>query len=241
MSNLKNVEAFNGLIGICTGYGGAYSPGSSNLRIESLLELLNQARHALRQVSLSKTGYESATNAREVKFMEIRKLSSRILAELRSSGVLPQTVADAAAMVRKMKGRVKAEKPEATSQVESSLPVVYRPRVNGSDFESVVYHFEKLIATLEAEPKYAPGVAGLKLEALQQQVGELRAANQAVVNAINAWHMARSERDALLYTGTESVHKRAMAVKQQLKAIFGYNSDAVEAASRIVLTYQTPK
>jgi hypothetical protein len=235
MSNSKNVEAFNGLIGICTGYGGTYSPGSPNLRVESLSELLNQARSALRQVSISKTGYESATNAREVKFTEIRKLASRILAELKSSGVLPQTVADAAAMVRKIKGRVKAERPEATSKGDTSLPVVYRPKVNGSDFASVVYHLEKLIATLEAEPKYAPGISTLKVESLQQKLAELRAANQAVVEAVNALHVARSERDALLYTNPESIHKTALAVKQQLKAIFGPNSDAMEAANRIVV------
>lgn len=236
MSNSKNVEAFNGLIGICTGYGGTYSPGSPNLRVESLSELLNQARSALRQVSISKTGYESATNAREVKFTEIKKLASRILAELKSSGVLPQTAADAAAMVRKMKGRVKAEKPEATINDETSLAVVYRPRVNGSDFASVAYHFEKLMATLEAEPKYAPGIAGLTLESLQQKLAELRAANQAVVDTANALRVARSDRDALLYTNAESMFKTVLAVKQQLKATFGYKSDAVEAANRIVIT-----
>ena len=73
-------------------------------------------------------------------------------------------------MVRKIKGRVKAEKPEVTTKAEASLPVVNRPRVNGSDFESVVYHFEKLIATLEAEPKYAPGIDGLKLEVASSTV-----------------------------------------------------------------------
>ncbi len=236
MSNSKNVEAFKGLIGICTGYGGTYSPGSPNLRVESLLELLNQARNALRQVSISKTGYESATDAREVKFAEIRKLVSRILAELKSSGVLPQTADNAAVMVRKINGRVKAEKPEATIKAETSLPVVYRPRVNGSDFESVVYHFEKLIATLEAEPKYAPSVAGLKVEVLYQKLGELRAANQAVTHAANAWYLARSERDAVLYTNADSIYKTARAVKEQLKAIFGYNSDAVKAANRIAIS-----
>jgi hypothetical protein len=239
MSNSKNVEAFNGLIGICTGYGGTYSPGSPNLRVESLSELLNQARSALRQVSIAKTGYESATNTREVQFSEIRRLASRILAELKSSGVLPQTTADAAAMVRKIKGRVKAERTEAIVKGETSLPVIYRPKVNGSDFASVAYHFEKLIATLEAEPKYAPGVSSLTLKSLQQKLADLRAANQAVVEAVNALHVARGERDALLYTNPESIHKTALAVKQQLKAIFGYNSDVIEAANRIVVSKQS--
>ncbi len=236
MSNVKNVEAFNGLIGICTGYGETYSPGSPKLRVESLLELLAQARDSLRQVSVSKTGYESATNAREVKFAEIRKLVSRVLAELKSSGVLPQTVADATAMVRKINGRAKAEKPEAAAQEDSSLPVVNRPRINGSDFSSVVYHLEKLIATLEAEPKYAPGLASLKTDALHQQLNALRAANQVVVNAANTLFIARSLRNAVLYTSEQSVYNIARAVKLQLKAVFGYNSDAAKAANRITFT-----
>ncbi len=236
MSNLKNVEAFNGLIGICTGYGEAYSPGSPNLRVESMLELLRQARSALHQVSVSKTGYESATNEREVLFAEVKQLTSRIMAALKSSGVLPQTTADAAAMVRKMKGRVKADKPEAASNAEAT-PVIKRPRANGSDYDSVVYHFEKLIVILEAEPKYAPVVKALRLETLQQKAVELRAANQAVVAAVNTLHQARSVRSAMLYSNANSVYKTAMAVKQELKAIFGYNSDASLAARRIIFTF----
>lgn len=238
MSNSKNVEAFNRLIGICTGYGETYSPGSPNLRVESMLELLNQARDAMRQVSLSKTGHESATNDREVMFEEIKQITSRILAGLKSSGVLPQTIADARAMVRKIKGRVKAEKPEAVNNAEQKTPVIRRPRVTGSDYDSVVYHFDKLIAILASESKYAPGSNALNVETLQQKASELRAANQKVVDTANALYMARSVRNALLYSSAQSIYRTAQAVKQQLKAIFGYNSDAVQAASRIVFTFK---
>lgn len=233
MSNSKNVEAFNRLIGICTGYGGTYSPGSPNLRVESLSGLLNQARDVMHRVSISKTGYETATNEREVAFAEIRQLASRILLELKSSGALPQTVADAAIMVRKIRGRVRAQKPEVIEASEATVPMVKRPRVTGSDYESVVYHFEKLIETLLVEPRYNPGIIVLQIATLQQKLEVLRIANQTVVTAATGLGNARSDRNVVLYFGAGSVQKTALAVKQQMKATFGYRSDAAKAVSRI--------
>jgi len=235
MSNSKNVEAFNRLIGICTGYGGTYSPGSPNLRVESLSELLSQARAVMHRVSIAKTGYETATNEREVAFVEIRQLASRILAELKSTGASPQTVADAALMVRKIRGRVLAKKPEVTEASEA-VKSVNRPRVNGSDYDSVVYHVEKLIETLVAEPRYAPGIGDLQVAALQWKLQALRMANGKVVIAATALGSARRDRNALLYFNPGSVKKTALAVKQQVKAIFGYSSEAAKAADRIKFT-----
>lgn len=236
MSNLKNVEAFNRLIGLCTGYGGTYVPGSPNLRVESLSELLIKARSALRTVSVTKTGYETATNEREVAFAQIKQQASRILEELKSCGALPQTAADAATMVRKIKGRVRAEKPEAPAALETETPKVKHPRVTGSDYDSVVYHFEKLIATLVAEPKYNPAVADLQVAQLQQQLSDLRAVNQVVVNATSALSQARRDRNALLYGGSGSVYHTYLAVKHQVKALFGHTSEAAQAARRIRFT-----
>lgn len=235
MSNSKNVEAFNRLIGLCTGYGGTYSPGSPNLRVESLSELLNQARAVMHRVSIAKTGYETATNEREVAFVEIRQLASRILAELKSTGASPQTVADAALMVRKIRGRVLAKKSEVTEASEV-MQSVNRPRVTGSDFDSVVYHVEKLIETLVAEPRYAPGVGDLQVAALQRKLQALRMANEKVVIATTGLGSARRDRNALLYFNPGSVKKTALAVKLQVKAIFGYSSEAAKAADRIKIT-----
>lgn len=50
----------------------------------------------LLQVSVAKTGYENTTNQRTVVFTQANLLTSRILSELKSVGVLPQTIADAA-------------------------------------------------------------------------------------------------------------------------------------------------
>lgn len=239
MSNSKNVEGFKKLISLCTGYGGTYVPGSPNLRVEKLSELLTEARSALLQVSVTKTGYESATNRREVKFDQIKALVSRVLAELKSYGTLPQTVADATAMVRKIKGRVRARHLESSPEsvggtTDPVKPVLKYPRVTESGFDSVIYHVEKLIETLAAEPNYTPGIPALQVPALRQSLLELRQANEAVVDAYSRLSRARIHRNQLLY-GTWGVHKTAMAVKQQVRASFGFVSPEAVEVGRILI------
>lgn len=238
MSNLKNVEALNRLIGLCTGYGGTYVPGSPNLRVERLSELLTQARAALQQVSAAKTDFKSATNQREMAFAQVRQLVSRAVAELKSSGALSQTVADATSMLRKIKGRVRAERPGVPAEVKPTVDrkEVKRPRVNGSGYDSVAYHFEKLIETLTDEPQYNPTVDDLKITGLKQALSRLHEANQSVATAYGALSQARINRNELLYKGKSSVYGTAQAVKQQVRALFGYSSPAAAQASRVKVT-----
>jgi hypothetical protein len=111
MTHVNNVQSFEKLLGICTGYGGSYNPGKQNLRVENLSNLLMQAREKLLQVSVTKSNHEQAQNDREIAFAEMRQLTSRILAELKSSGALPQTVADATVVVRKISGYIRGGRP----------------------------------------------------------------------------------------------------------------------------------
>ena len=236
MSHVKNVEAFGKLVGICTGYGEQYNPGQPNLQVESLTNLLEQARCVLLNVSVAKTGFENATNNREVAFDEIDKLASRILAELKSTDALQQTVADARAMVRKIKGhRSIVNRPALSSEksVQPAEPTPVRTRINGTDFASIVYHFEKLLQTLANEPLYQPTVADLQVAILQEKLNNLRTQNASVITTATELGKARRERNAMLYNRQGSLHSTAMAVKQQVRAVFGYNNEAVRAASSI--------
>lgn len=244
MSHSKNVEAFGKLVGICTGYGEQYNPGQPNLQVESLTSLLEQARSVMLSVSTAKTGFENATNSREVAFAEIDKLASRILAELKSTGALAQTVADARAMVRKIKGHTAAvDRPALSSGKSAQLTdqTTVRSRINGTDFGSIVYHFEKLLQTLINEPLYQPTVAELQVAALQEKLNNLRDQNASVITTTTELGKARRERNAMLYNEPSSLHNTAMAVKQQVRAVFGYNNEAVRAAGRIRFTKTTFK
>ncbi|MBI1767896.1 MAG: hypothetical protein HYR67_05955 [Bacteroidetes bacterium] len=242
MSHSKNVEAFGKLVGICTGYGDEYKPVQPNLRTENLSGLLTQARSALTNVSEAKTAFENATNGRAVAFNEMSQLATRIFAALKSSGALPQTVDDARAMVRKIRSRgaVASRTPVpsdlAVEKAQAATQTLSRNRANGGDYDSVGYHFEKLLKTIGSEPLYNPFIAELQVQNLQGKLNSFRSQNDAVVAAGAQLGKVRRDRNALLYTTNGSMYSTAMAVKQIAKAAFGYNSEAARAASHIHLT-----
>lgn len=238
MSHVKNVEAFEKLVGICTGYGVQYNPGQPNLRVENLSSIVNRARGALFNVSVAKTNFENATNSREVLFKEVDALAPRILAELKATPALTQTVSDARAMVRKIKGYTSALSPAATA-TKAEAPTPATTRARGTDFASVVAHFEKLLQTVATEPHYQPTLPELQVENLQATLNDLRQRNAAVIAATASLGKARRERNAVLYGGRGSLHGTAMAVKQQAKALFGVNSAATQAAVRIRIVKPT--
>ncbi len=240
MSHAKNVEAFEKLLGICTGYGEEYKPGSTNLRTESLSDLLTRAKAVMLSVSVAKTGFENATDKREVASDEINQLVSRAFAELKSSGALPQSVNNARVMVRKIKGRsAMVNRPaisstiKATSESDASPPILVRTRVNGSDYGSTIYHFEKLLQTLTSEPLYQPVVQELQVQNLNEKLTTFRNQNGVVNKALAELSKTRSERNAVLYAERNSLYNTAMAVKQQMKAVFGLGSEVAHTAGRI--------
>ncbi len=239
MTTVITMQSFEKLVGICTGYGGKYNPGRQNLRVENLSDMLKQAREKLQQVSIAKTNYEQAQNDRELAFQEVRVLTSRIMAELKSSGALPPTVADAMVMVRKIRGYSLAKKP-ATAASAEEVNTTENTAVNhgrsGKRFGYITVNFGKLIQTLSSEPEYQPSMPELNVDNLKERLARLQSVNDAMVNKVAEWRLARMERDVFFYQGRNSLHSIAIAVKQQVKAIFGPQSEAAKLVSKIPFT-----
>ena len=243
MSNTKNVEAFGKLVGIITGCGGQYTAGSQNLRVENLVALLERSQQALRGVSEAKTGFENATNGREVVAKEVRILAGRVLAELKSTGAMSQTVDDARTMVRKIKGRLASgQAPQLTASAEQSAATAASPsatshsRINGTDYASLAYHFDKLLQTIASEPLYQPLEPELQMSGLQNKLAILSNWNTAVANANGVLKKARRDRNAVLYTDQASMYHTALAVKQRAHAAFGFTSEAAYDVNHIRFT-----
>ncbi len=233
MSTIKNVDAFEKLLGLCSGYGESYDPGRPNLQKDKLNILLHNAREALLKVHQSQTDYQDATNQREVLFEQLRMTASRILFELRASGAMAQTLSDAQASARYLVGR--AVKNRAPVPREATEPQRGR-QARGLDYGSLVSHFEKLLQTLEDEKNYRPTQPALKLPALRDLLTRLRQANGAVMAATVRWQLARKQRNEVVYTGPNNLVDTARAVKSHLRATFGLRSDAYRAALPIVFT-----
>jgi hypothetical protein len=237
MTHVSNVQSFEKLLGICTGLGGSYNPGKQNLRIENLNATLKLAQDKLLQVSIVKTNHEQAQNAREIAFIELRSLVSRIMFELRSSGAQPQAIADATVMTRRIRGYGKAQKPVASLKEGAvTEPEAGSRKRNSADFGNTAAYFEKLLQTLGSEPMYQPMKPELQMETLKATLIKLRSVNAAVVAAYAAWSNARHERTRFMYLGPESLHGTAMDMKQQVQSSYGYNSETGALVRKIRFT-----
>jgi len=235
MSNVKNVEAFGKLTGICTGYGGTYNPGQPNLQVTAMNTLLSQARATLQEVHVAKTVFDNVTNTREVMFREMIALSSRAISWLRASGAAPLTVEDAQASFRKMYGG-RLTTPALAATESAAAPAAPSRKARGLDYASVCDTFAKLVESLQAEPKYQPNEPELSVAAFSNLLTMLRNQNDLVNQARTALASARNKRTTLLYTGVNNLVSVGRAVKQYVRSVFGPRSLQQVEVSAIYFT-----
>jgi len=234
MSHVKNLQSFEKLLGICTGYGGTYNPGQQNLQVSALTTLMRQARESLTTVNAAKTAYDNATNHREVTFGDVRTLSTRILSALKATGALQQTVSDARVMVRKINGRKKVNRKPLPSK--EAPPAVKGRTANGLDYASLVFHFSKLLETLTAESRYQPNEPDLQLKGLIGKLTAMQKGNSLVTLAEVDLNKARQLRDGVLYKANGNLYTTAQAVKQYTKSVFGTQSDQYRKVGELPFT-----
>jgi hypothetical protein len=221
MSHVKNMQAFEKLTGLCTGYGGSYNPGQQNLQVDALIAKLNNAQQVLMEVTEAQTVYDSATNSREGLFNQLKKLSSRILSVLKGSGADALTLKDARACTRKLWGYRSSKPPDPVKEGEA---VPKSPSVYGTDFASAVYHFAKLVETVSAAPSYQPNEPELQVEALRQMLNTLQSANERVVLAEVQRVMARKKRNDLFYENENCLYATLKAIKSYVRGALGFLS-----------------
>ncbi|MCB0490174.1 MAG: hypothetical protein R2820_12180 [Cyclobacteriaceae bacterium] len=240
MSNVKNLQSLEKLLGTCTGLGGSYNPGNQNLQVKAMATLLSQARNTLSEVDATKTGYEFATNQREEAFRVLAPLSGRIISAMIAAGAKPETVADARTMSRKIYGRVKSkDRAPFPSEIES-IPAedqsLTRRRARGRDYASLAAHFAKLLETVSAEERYKTNEQELTVESLKKQLATLQKHNSSVINATVAWQDARRKRDEILYNLDRNLFTVGQRAKQYVKSVFGYGSNEYQTVSKIRFT-----
>jgi hypothetical protein len=235
MAHVKNVEAFEKLKGICTGYGGAYNPGQQNLQVDALNTLFINAEQAIYKVMEAQTVYNNVTNTRELIFKKVRSLASDVCSVLSASGANELTMNDARSICRKIRGYSLSKRkpdPDSANGTDNSKSV----SVYGTDYASLVSHFARLVELIESMPDYQPNEPRLTLEGLQQVVAQLRAANQAVIQAYTNLVFARRHRNELLYTGAQNLVRTAKAAKEYVRGVFGYRSSQHIEVTRLRFT-----
>ena len=79
VGHAKNAANFEDLISYCTGYGVTYNPVLNAIKIANMNAQKTSANTAIANVSATYTTFKNATNSREIVFLPLKKLATRIL------------------------------------------------------------------------------------------------------------------------------------------------------------------
>lgn len=235
MSHVKNMQAFEKLMGVCTGLGGAYNPGKQNLQVNAMTTLLTIAQQAWEEVKQAQQAYDTATNERELGFRKIKTLSSKVYGMLRASGTNPLLLSDALNSKRRIWGTRLKRLPAVQAETAEGESPSTRPSYS-QGYTLAAEYFDQLVRTIASEPRYAPNEPELTLTNLQQTVMDFFNLNKAVMEAEVRLDDARSKRNIVCYQATENLVDTARAVKTYVRSVFGYQSQQHQQVQKILFT-----
>jgi len=235
--HLKNVNHLEDLISFCTGFGGAYHPSNPAIQLTALTDLLTNARTELTNVNQKLTDYANVNHARQLKFANLKKLSTRLVNALAASGTNEKTLEMAKSINKKLQG-TRVDKKDTPPPPENDQPAEKDKSISVSQqsYGQLAEHFSKLIILLQSEPLYNPNEDDLKLTTLNTLLTELNTNNSLVVNALTEIKNARLKRNDLFYLSANNLHKIVLDVKMYVKSIFGATSPQYKQISGLKFT-----
>ena len=179
----KNVANFDELISFVTGYRETYNPSKATIKLDALKALSDHAKNSINAVSSMEPAYKSAVAAREVVFIPLSKLTTRIMNSIKATDTTVQVDENARTLVRKIQGvRATAKKTEDEKKAlaEKGKEVV-EISTSQMSYDNRLDNFFKLIQLLSSVPEYSPNEKELKIEHLNTILDDLKAKNAAVV------------------------------------------------------------
>lgn len=234
----KNVANFDELISFVTGYRESYNPSKATIKLDALKALSDHAKTSINAVSSMEPAYKSAVAAREVVFIPLSKLTTRIMNSIKATDTTVQVDENARTLVRKIQGvRATAKKTEDEKKAlaEKGKEVV-EISTSQMSYDSRLDNFFKLIQLLSSVPEYNPNETELKIEHLNTILDDLKAKNAAVVESYIPLSNARIRRNDLLYKENTGLYDVALDVKNYIKSVFGATSPQYKQVSKIKFT-----
>ena len=230
----KNVANFEDLISFCNGYGATYNPSKAALTIAQLTDLQTQAKAALQLTKTTKTGFDNATNARQLAFKDLKPLATKIVNALAASGATALAVSDAKTINRKIQG-AKAnggtKTPAPPANPNTPTPTDKTISTSQQSYDSLIDHFTKLIEAVSQDANYMPNEVELQTATLQTKLDGLKTSNTDIVNSYTVWSNARISRNTILYNPVTGLVQTAFEVKKYVKSVFGASSPQFKQVS----------
>jgi hypothetical protein len=234
----QNVVNLNVLITRIDSFPAGYNPSRAEFTFSSLTQLKTNGESTIASVISAEKAFKKSIVLRSAEFSPLDPLITRAMNAFESSGALPQTVEQAKAIVRELRGQRASDK-----LTEEQIAVA---KENGKDLRQITLHnmnidrrienFNKFIQFLSPEEEYNPNEEDLKIDALNTKLLALKTANNNYNSVDSALDAARLERNALLYSSNTGLVDIAKGVKLYVKSAFGATSPQYKAISGIVFT-----
>jgi hypothetical protein len=235
MTHINNLQAYHGLVGYCTGFGGKYNPGRQNLRLEALQAQLEAVSQSLEQVKVTKVHFIQEVNERKKVFNPLAMIASNVLRTLEESGATTEQLASARMLVKGIRKHNKPRMPlPAAGQKQVEEPA--RRSTLQQSYWAKSDAFSQLVKLVASIPTYQPSVSELSIEGLTMKMAELDAINMRVSESRVKWSQAMSQRTAVMYADHDSAHNRVKSVKTYLSIMLGSDSEQFDQVKRLKFT-----
>ena len=231
----KNVANFEELITTTISLDGKYNPSRPELQIASLQVLSASARAALNGVNTALPAFNNAVAAREVKFVPLPKLTTRLLNAVKATSTTTAVDDNVKSLANKIRG-VKAT-PKLTEEEKKALEAEGKSskEISSSQmsYDSQLENFNKLIEQLASVPQYQPNEPELQVATLRLQYDEMKDLNSAVVSTGKALDKARIARNEVLYKELSGMVDIAADVKTYIKSVYGASAPQFKQVSKL--------
>jgi hypothetical protein len=219
-------------------FGDSYNPPKPSLTITGLKELVEKGKLEISAVNTAEIANKNAIASRNGALDGFDNLVTRIINSLRIAGVSAQTLAQAEALVRDLRGkRASGILTEAELAAEKAKGNdVKQVVVHNASIDSKIENLNKLILFLESTPEYKPNETDLTVASLKARLLDIKSKNTELVSADAALTAARISRNALLYTDNIGLVDTALEVKLYTKSVYGATSPQYKQISSIVFS-----
>ena len=230
-----NVANFESLISFVKGYGAAYNPTKTSIKIEALEAILVNAKHTLVNIDDLMPAYTNAVSARKDAFASLSQIITRVNNAIRSTDTTELVDESVKTLVRKLKGTRASTKisDEVKAALEAEGKEVNQISASQMSFDNRVENFYKLIMLLKSIPQYNPNEEDLKIVTLTALHENLSAKNTAVINSYTTLSNARIARNDIMYKPLTGLVDTAFDAKVYIKSVFGASSPQYKQVSKL--------
>ena len=217
VGHAKNVANFFLLIQEIKQFGASYNPSNSDLLITNLETKHQTAEAAQQTLNSALPTFNASTNSRHDAFGTLSSTVTRSLGMLRASGASAAKVKNAEQWAKKLRGMGKSKAAIAASTTGTIS-------TSQQSFDMKIDLFDKYLAELESEPKYAPNEVDLTTVSLRNLHQTIDIANKAIKTAAPLVSFARDTRNTVLYNDTDGLVLLSKQIKEYVKAIYGFTN-----------------